>query len=324
MLEIMQPKSLTILTQNEKMQNIISGIDHIVSSDSSILLIGETGVGKELFAEYIHRTSPRQMQPFIKVGLSALPGELLESELFGHEKGAFTSAGNEKKGLFELADGGSIFLDDIDDFPYQLQSKLLRVLESRELMRIGGQTSIPINVRLITASKNNLHDLVEKGIFRADLYYRINVVPVDIPPLRERSEDIPLLAEYYLKKFTPEKEINIEKDALRKLIHYQWPGNVRELRNVMQRISLFASDEIKVKDLPSEIRDDHPIHSLTKACQRCLTNEEMTFEEVVACLEKNLIQQSLQESKGNKTQAAKLLKMNFSTFRDKLKKYMME
>lgn len=320
----MQPKSLTILTQNEKMQNIISGIDHIVSSDSSILLIGETGVGKELFAEYIHRTSPRQMQPFIKVGLSALPAELLESELFGHEKGAFTSAGTEKKGLFELADGGSIFLDDIDDFPYQLQSKLLRVLESRELMRIGGQTSIPINVRLITASKNNLHDLVEKGIFRADLYYRINVVPVDIPPLRERSEDIPLLAEYYLKKFTPEKEINIEKDALRKLIHYQWPGNVRELRNVMQRISLFASDEIKVKDLPSEIRDDHPIHSLTKACQRCLTNEEMTFEEVVACLEKNLIQQSLQESKGNKTQAAKLLKLNFSTFRDKLKKYMME
>ena len=320
----MQPKSLTILTQNEKMQNIISGIDHIVSSDSSILLIGETGVGKELFAEYIHRTSKRQMQPFIKVGLSALPAELLESELFGHEKGAFTSAGNEKKGLFELADGGSIFLDDIDDFPYQLQSKLLRVLESRELMRIGGQTSIPINVRLITASKNNLHDLVEKGIFRADLYYRINVVPVDIPPLRERSEDIPLLAEYYLKKFTPEKEINIEKDALRKLIHYQWPGNVRELRNVMQRISLFASNEIKVKDLPSEIRDDHPIHSLTKACHRCLINEEMTFEEVVACLEKNLIQQSLQETNGNKTQAAKLLKMNFSTFRDKLKKHMLE
>jgi len=320
----MQPKSLTILTQNEKMQNIISGIDHIVSSDSSILLIGETGVGKELFAEYIHRTSKRQMQPFIKVGLSALPAELLESELFGHEKGAFTSAGNEKKGLFELAEGGSIFLDDIDDFPYQLQSKLLRVLESRELMRIGGQTSIPIDVRLITASKNNLHDLVEKGIFRADLYYRINVVPVDIPPLRERSEDIPLLAEYYLKKFAPEKVIKVEKDALRKLALYQWPGNVRELRNVMQRISLFATDKIKVADLPSEIRNDHPIHSLTKACHRCLTNEEMTFEEVVACLEKNLIQQSLQETNGNKTQAAKLLKMNFSTFRDKLKKHNLE
>jgi len=320
----MQNKTLTIITQNEKMRNIFSGIDHIVASDSSILLIGETGVGKELFAEYIHRTSPRHMQPFIKVGLSALPAELLESELFGHEKGAFTSAGNEKKGLFELADGGSIFLDDIDDFPYQLQSKLLRVLESRELMRIGGQVSIPINVRLITASKNNLHDLVEKGIFRADLYYRINVVPVDIQPLRERSKDIPLLAEYYLKKFAPEKEIKINQDALRKLVNYPWPGNVRELRNVIQRISLFASNEINLADLPDEIRNEHPMQSLTKACHRCLTNEEMTFEEVVACLEKNLIQQSLQESKGNKTQAAKLLKMNFSTFRDKLKKYLME
>jgi len=320
----MNQKSLTILTQNNRMQNIIYGIDHIVASDSSILLIGETGVGKELFAEYIHRTSQRQMQPFIKIGLSALPAELLESELFGHEKGAFTSAGNEKKGLFELADNGTLFLDDIDDFPFQLQSKLLRVLESRELMRIGGQASIPINVRLITASKKNLNDLVEKGIFRADLFYRINVVPVEIPPLRERSEDIPLLAEYYLKKFAQEKEIKIEKEALRKLVHYQWPGNVRELRNVIQRISLFAANEITVKDLPSEIRDDHPIRSLTKACQRCLTNEEMTFEEVVACLEKNLIQQSLQETNGNKTQAAKLLKMNFSTFRDKLKKYLME
>jgi len=320
----MNQKSLTILTQNNRMQNIIYGIDHIVASDSSILLIGETGVGKELFAEYIHRTSQRQMQPFIKIGLSALPAELLESELFGHEKGAFTSAGNEKKGLFELADNGTLFLDDIDDFPFQLQSKLLRVLESRELMRIGGQASIPINVRLITASKKNLNDLVEKGIFRADLFYRINVVPVEIPPLRERSEDIPLLAEYYLKRFAQEKEIKIEKEALRKLVHYQWPGNVRELRNVIQRISLFAANEITVKDLPSEIRDDHPIRSLTKACQRCLTNEEMTFEEVVACLEKNLIQQSLQETNGNKTQAAKLLKMNFSTFRDKLKKYLME
>jgi len=322
--DAMQAKPITIISQNERMRNILSGLDHIVSSDSSILLIGETGVGKELFAEYIHRTSPRHTQPFIKVGLSALPAELLESELFGHEKGAFTSAGTEKKGLFELADGGSIFLDDIDDFPYQLQSKLLRVLESRELMRIGGQTSIPINVRLITASKNNLHELVEKGIFRADLYYRINVVPVEIPPLRERSEDIPLLTDYYLKKFQSEKQIVIQQDALRKLVLYSWPGNVRELRNVMQRIALFVSDTIKVVDLPAEIRNDHPMQSLSKACHRCLTSEEMTFEEVVACLEKNLIEQSLKETEGNKTQAAKLLKMNFSTFRDKLKKYEIE
>lgn len=317
----MPPKSISILTQSQKMIELITKVDQIVQSDSSILLIGETGVGKELFAEYIHHTSLRQMQPFIKIGLSALPPELLESELFGYEKGAFTSAGNEKKGLFELADSGSIFLDDIDDFPLHLQSKLLRVLESRELMRIGGQISIPINVRLITASKKNLHDLVEKGTFRSDLYYRINVVPVEIPPLRERSEDVPLLIEYFLKKFAPEKTIKIDNQALKKLIFYSWPGNVRELRNVVQRLSLFVQDEIKVKDLPIEIREENPMNTLTKACHLCLNNGNMTFEEVVNCLERNLIEQTLKNVNMNKASAAKVLKMNYSTFRDKLKKY---
>lgn len=320
----MPPKSISILTQNQKMIELITKVDQIVQSDSSILLIGETGVGKELFAEYIHHTSLRQMQPFIKIGLSALPPELLESELFGYEKGAFTSAGNEKKGLFELADSGSIFLDDIDDFPLHLQSKLLRVLESRELMRIGGQISIPINVRLITASKKNLHDLVEKGAFRSDLYYRINVVPIEIPPLRERSEDVPLLIEYFLKKFAPEKTIKIDNQALKKLIFYSWPGNVRELRNVVQRLSLFVQDEIKVKDLPIEIREENPMNTLTKACHLCLNNENMTFEEVVNCLERNLIEQTLKNVNMNKASAAKVLKMNYSTFRDKLKKYNIE
>lgn len=317
-------KSITILTQSQKMIELITKVDQIVQSDSSVLLIGETGVGKELFAEYIHHTSLRQMQPFIKIGLSALPPELLESELFGYEKGAFTSAGNEKKGLFELADSGSIFLDDIDDFPLHLQSKLLRVLESRELMRIGGQISIPINVRLITASKKNLHDLVEKGTFRSDLYYRINVVPIEIPPLRERSEDVPLLIEYFLKKFAPEKTIKIDNQALKKLIFYSWPGNVRELRNVVQRLSLFVQDEIKVKDLPIEIREENPMNTLTKACHLCLNNENMTFEEVVNCLERNLIEQTLKNVNMNKASAAKVLKMNYSTFRDKLKKYNIE
>lgn len=320
----MPPKSISILTQNQKMIELITKVDQIVQSDSSILLIGETGVGKELFAEYIHHTSLRQMQPFIKIGLSALPPELLESELFGYEKGAFTSAGNEKKGLFELADSGSIFLDDIDDFPLHLQSKLLRVLESRELMRIGGQISIPINVRLITASKKNLHNLVEKGTFRSDLYYRINVVPIEIPPLRERSEDVPLLIEYFLKKFAPEKTIKIDNQALKKLIFYSWPGNVRELRNVVQRLSLFVQDEIKVKDLPIEIREENPMNTLTKACHLCLNNENMTFEEVVNCLERNLIEQTLKNVNMNKASAAKVLKMNYSTFRDKLKKYNIE
>ena len=320
----MSPKPLTLITQNETMRAILMKLDRVVASDSSILLIGETGVGKELFAEYIHRTSPRAIQPFVKVGLSALPADLLESELFGHERGAFTSASTEKKGLFELANNGSIFLDDIDDFPLPLQSKLLRVLESRELMRVGGQSSIHVDIRLITASKNDLKDLVNKGQFRADLYYRINVVPVVIPPLRDRIEDIPLLVNHFLQRFAPDKSFTISHDALRSLVSYQWPGNIRELRNVIQHISLFAFDEINLHDLPVEIREENPIISITKACQRCLVNENMTFDEVMNCLESNIIKQALSESKGNRTNAAKMLGINLSTFRDKLKKHGVE
>jgi transcriptional regulator with PAS, ATPase and Fis domain len=317
-------QSLTLITQNAAMRSLLAGIDRIVGSDSSILLIGETGVGKELVAEYIHRTSPRSEHPFVKVGLSALPAELLESELFGHEKGAFTSASNEKKGLFELAHTGSIFLDDIDDFPVALQSKLLRVLESRELMRVGGQTSLPVDIRLITASKIDLKELVERKLFRADLFYRINVVPITIPPLRDRQEDIPLLVNYYLQRFAPDKSITVSPDALRALIQYHWPGNVRELRNVVQRLSLFVSEEIKARDLPPEIRDDNPMEYILKACKRCLVDQNMSFDQVTACLESNLLRQALQHAQGNRTNAAKTLGMSLSTLRDKLKKYSIE
>lgn len=317
-------KSLTIITQNESMRSILSSLDKTVESDSSILLIGETGVGKELVAEYIHRTSPRAMRPFVKVGLSALPAELLESELFGHEKGAFTSASAEKKGLFELADTGSIFLDDIDDFPLHLQSKLLRVLESRELMKIGGHTSIPIDVRLITASKIDLKELVDRGLFRADLFYRINVVPVTIPPLRDRREDIPLLIQHYLQRFAPDKAITVSPDALRSLVNYHWPGNVRELRNAIQRISLFVTDEISLQDLPKEIREENPVDFLLKACNKCFVDGNMTFDQITACLESNLIRQAIRQADGNRSLAAKTLSMSLSTFRDKMKKYDIE
>lgn len=317
-------KSVTLITQNESMRSILSHLDMTVGSDSSILLIGETGVGKELVAEYIHRTSARAMQPFVKVGLSALPAELLESELFGHVKGAFTSASAEKKGLFELADTGSIFLDDIDDFPLHLQSKLLRVLESRELMRVGGQTSIPIDVRLITASKIDLKELVERGLFRADLFYRINVVPVIIPPLRDRREDVPLLIEHYLQRFAPDKKIDVSPDALRSLIHYHWPGNVRELRNTIQRITLFVNGEIGIQDLPKEIREENPVDYLLKACNRCFIDGNMTFDQITSCLEANLIRQAIRQADGNRSVAAKALGMSLSTFRDKLKKYDIE
>ena len=317
-------KSVTLITQNDTMRSILANLDKTVASDSSILLIGETGVGKELVAEYIHRTSSRSMQPFVKIGLSALPAELLESELFGHEKGAFTSASTEKKGLFELADTGSIFLDDIDDFPLHLQSKLLRVLESRELMKIGGHTSIPIDVRLITASKIDLKELVERGLFRADLFYRINVVPVTIPPLRDRREDVPLLIEHYLQRFAPDKTITVSPDAMRALIQYHWPGNVRELRNTIQRMSLFVTKEIGIQDLPKEIREENPIDYLLKACNRCFVDGNMTFDQITACLESNLIRQAVRQADGNRSIAAKALGMSLSTFRDKMKKYDIE
>ena len=320
----MELQTVTLITQSNPMREILTRIETIAPSESSVLLIGETGVGKELFAEFIHRTSERAEMPLVKVGLSAVPPDLLESELFGHDKGAYTSAAGEKKGLFEMAEGGSIFLDDIDDFPFPLQSKLLRVLESREVKRVGGTRSIPLNVRLITASKLDLRELVERGHFRADLFYRINVVPIVIPPLRERPEDIPLLVEHFLKRFAPGKELAVNPDAMKAFREYHWPGNVRELRNIVQRIALFATSDVQLSDLPPELRGDSAVNLLIKACTRCFNDENMTFEEVVACLEANLLRQSLAHADGNKKRAAEYLKMSVSTFRDKLKKYRLD
>ncbi len=313
--------SISLITQSDPMLSIISRIDSISASDSSILLIGETGVGKELVAEYIHHTSVRSGNPFIKVGLAALPPDLLETELFGHAKGAYTSAVGEKKGLFELANTGSIFLDDIDDFPLLLQSKLLRVLESRELMRVGGEVPIPVDLRLITASKVDLKELVRGGLFRADLYYRINVVPLVVPPLRERAGDVPLLVDHFLRRFSPERAPEIAGDAMKALVRYSWPGNVRELRNTIQRITLFARGEITLADLPPEIREENSLDLMIKACKRCFAEDNMSFDDVVSCLEKNLIRGALKESAGNRSHAARILGMNLSTLRDKMKKY---
>jgi transcriptional regulator with GAF, ATPase, and Fis domain len=316
--------SITLIATSPAMRDILSRVETIARSDSSVLLIGETGVGKELFAEFVHRTSPRSQRPFVKVGLSALPHELLESELFGHERGAFTSASNEKKGLFELAHTGSVFLDDIDDFPLSLQTKLLRVLESRELMRVGGSIPISVDVRLITATKVDLKDLVDRGLFRSDLYYRINVVPLTIPPLRKRPEDIPPMVEHFLRRYAQDRTVTVTDEARRLLVRYAWPGNIRELRNVVQRMALFTNGSIGADDLPPEIREDHPLETILKACSRCFHEEKMTLEQVMACLESNMLRQALEQSQGNKTQAAKHLGLSLSTLRDKLKKHGMD
>jgi transcriptional regulator with GAF, ATPase, and Fis domain len=313
--------SIAIVTQSEKMRAILSRVDTIARSDTSVLLIGETGVGKELFADYIHRVSPRSERPFVKVALSAMPHDLLESELFGHEKGAFTSASSEKKGLFELAHTGTLFLDDIDDVPPAVQTKLLRVLESQQVMRVGGTTTIPVDVRLITASKVDLKELVGRNLFRADLFYRINVFPVEIPPLRDRREDVPLLVGHFLGRLAPARQLTVAPDATRALVNYDWPGNVRELRNLTQRIALFAEGEIRLADLPPEVLDDQPVDLLVRACTRCLIDQSLSYNQVVACLETNLLRQALQDAEGNRSQAAKALGLSLSTLRDKLKKY---
>jgi DNA-binding NtrC family response regulator len=316
--------ALSLITQSEAMHRILARVDRIAASDGAVLLVGETGTGKELFADYIHRTSPRADAPFVKIALSAMPHELLESELFGHEKGAFTHALAEKRGLFELASGGSLFLDDIDDVPPATQTKLLRVLESGEVKRVGGLRTLPVDVRLITAAKVDLNELVARGLFRADLLYRINVMPVAIPPLRERREDIPLLFEHFFRRFAPGRPVRLAPAALLAATAYPWPGNVRELRNIAQRLALFSEGEIEVADLPREFQPAHPLHELVRACTRCMVEESMPLPEVVACLERNLLRQALEGAGGNQTQAARALGLSLSTLRDKLKKHGLE
>lgn len=314
-------KPISIITQNHEMRSIIAQIDRIVDTDSSILLIGETGVGKEIFAEYIHRTSNRNQNTFIKIGLAALPSDLMASELFGHEKGSFTGAISAKKGMFELANHGSIFLDDIDDVPIDIQVKLLRVLESREIMRVGGSKNIPVDIRLISATKVELKELVKNKIFRQDLLYRINIVPIRIPPLRKRKDDIELLTNYFLKKFSTDKKLEISSEAMNVLIEYDWPGNVRELRNIIQRMSLFAEHKITINDLPPEIANIDPMNQMVKVCSACLFQKKVPFKTVINCLEMNLINEALSKTDGNQSEAARILSLSLSTLRDKIKKH---
>jgi DNA-binding NtrC family response regulator len=255
------------------------------------------------------------------LSLSAMPHDLLESELFGHERGAYTGAIQGKKGLLELADGGTLFLDDIDDVPPSMQAKLLRVLESQELMRVGGTRTIRVDVRFIAASKVDLREWMRRGRFRADLYYRLSVFPVDIPPLRLRRDDIPLLVQHFLSRFRPDRPIAVTAAAMRGLTAHSWPGNVRELRNVVQRIAVFADRCVDVRDLPPELLDPEPAEGAGRECSTRCTACGMAMTDVISCLETRLLRHALDESRGNQTQAARLLGLNPSTFRDKLRKY---
>ncbi|HET6514227.1 MAG TPA: nif-specific transcriptional activator NifA [Thermodesulfovibrionales bacterium] len=278
-----------MIGRSERMQEVFEAVHRVSASKATVLLRGESGTGKELIAKAIHYMSPRTKGPFVKFNCASIPEGLLESELFGHEKGAFTGAISLRKGKFEIADKGTLFLDEIGDLPVNLQPKILRVLQEREFERVGAERTIRVDVRLVAATSRNLEDLVKNGQFREDLYYRLNVVPIALPALRERKDDIPLLADFFLKRLNEEnrKRVSISSEALEVFMDYDWPGNVRELENTLERLVVMSHrPSIGAPDLPMTIRMPvGPQEGLTKGSLKS-TIEETERLRLVAALEK--------------------------------------
>ncbi len=304
-----------------QMHKVFRTIEKVADSDSTILIFGESGTGKELVAKAIHYHSSRRDKPLIPVNCGAIPEELLESELFGHEKGAFTHAIRTRIGRFEMANGGTIFLDEIAEMSPQLQVKLLRVLQEQEFERLGGMRTIKCDVRIIAATNKDLEKAVKKGTFREDLYYRLKVIPIQIPPLRERRGDIPLLVHHFLEQMNKAKKKKIRgisKEAMQILEAYDWPGNVRELENVIERMVILAeSDYLTVEDLPERIARTRV--SL-KPEASVIPDEGVSLSHAVSEYEKKLIISALEKTGWVKNRAAKLLKMNRTTLVEKIKK----
>jgi len=303
-----------IIGESGRMQEVLSLVRRVAGSDATILIQGESGTGKELIARAIHYASPRAGAPLVSVNCAALPETLLESELFGHEKGAFTGAVAARKGRFELADGGSLFLDEIGDLPLHLQVKLLRVLQEREFERVGSSRPVAVNVRLLAATHRDFEALVRAGRFRDDLYYRINVVSISLPPLRERREDIPLLLDHFVEKFSRRngKRIGgLTREAREALLRYDYPGNVRELENLVERAVILTRDEvIGLEDLPLGVKE-----------REGETSGETSLTVLVEGLERRMIREALARADGVQTQAAEILGISERVLRYKLKKY---
>lgn len=305
-------KAEDFIYSSEKMHNVVSLIVRIAKTDSTCLIQGESGAGKEVIVNLIHGLSDRMDCPLVKVNCAAIPETLLESELFGYEKGAFTGAYQRKAGKFELANKGTIFLDEIGDIPVMLQSKLLRVIQEREFERLGGLHPTRIDVRIITATNRNLSEEVKKGAFREDLFYRLNVVTVDIPPLRERKEDIPPLFDFFLKKYNNRHKKNIKgftKEARDLLIKYDYPGNIRELENIIERaVVLTRGEYISKEDLPHLIEGEQVV-------------TEGTIKEVVGATEKKIIMEALIKADWVQTKAAAIIGISERMLRYKIRKY---
>lgn len=307
--------------KSAQMQKVFSVIRQIADTTSTVLITGESGTGKELVARAIHFNSSRKDRPFVTINCGALPETLLESELFGHMKGSFTGATSNKQGLFEAANGGSIFLDEISATTPALQIKLLRVLQEKEFIRVGGTTSIKVDVRVIAASNKELREEVVRGAFREDLYYRLNVLPIHVPPLRDRKEDIPLLVEFFLKKISTgktQKKI-MPPETMKLLMNHRWPGNVRELENTVERLAILAPGEsIPAEHVPDFMRTYQSSSDLVPSE---ISDEGIDLESILERAERMLLQKALDKAAGVQTDAAKLLGLSFRSFRHRLQKY---
>jgi DNA-binding NtrC family response regulator len=308
-----------LVGKSPRMLKIYELIETVAQTDTTVLIYGESGTGKELVANAIHLRSPRKNGPFVKVNCAALPETLLESELFGHEKGAFTGAMRQRKGRFEIADGGTVFLDEIGDISFGVQVKLLRVLQERQFERVGGNETLSVDVRLICATQRDLKEEIQKETFREDLYYRLNVVPIILPPLRERREDILFLTDHFIDKFSQKmnKEITgLSEDAKTLLLKYLFPGNIRELENMLERaIALLKGKVIQAEDLPEEVCGGESLAQIV--CEKVRASKPLSS--ATRIFEKEYIQSVLEKTKGKKGEAAEILGISRKTLWEKIK-----
>jgi len=307
-----------IIGKTPQMHRVFSLIDIAAQNDSIVLIQGESGTGKELVAEAIHEQSHRCKKLFVPLSCAALNQNLLESELFGHERGAFTGAVRAKLGKLELADGGTLFLDDVDDIPIENQIKLVRVLQVFEFEKVGGVKPIKVDIRVIAATKRNLTTMVDEGNFRKDLYYRLKIFPILLPLLKERKEDIPLLVEHFLRLYAPEKEMQVTPEAMDILVDFDWPGNIRQLENTVRRmIAISTSPILGISQIPQTMRYSE-IRELMDI--RKNTEENIPFDELIQQTERQLILIALERADWNKTRAAEILEMKRGTLISKMKK----
>jgi len=325
--ELVPSSETPLLGESHAMQRVRTLIERAAPTDANVLILGENGTGKEIVAREIHRLSRRSNHPMVAVDLGATSETLFESELFGHVKGAFTGASQSRQGRFKLAGGGTIFLDEIGEMPLSLQGKLLRVLQEREIEPVGGSKTEPVDFRLIAATNKDLEAAVANGTFRSDLFYRLNVVPLVVPALRERRGDVPLLAAHFLARHNSGKErpLRFSADGIEALERHTWPGNVRELENLVERLAVLKGEgEIGVADLPGPIRNARAAPASAEATGNeiptALPPEGVDLYKVLADLEDRLIREALERSGGNKNRAAKILGLNRTTLVEKLRK----